>query len=366
MSSSPQDVKKGVYFHSDLSLVYKNKKNKDGWSIPDREDGQDLSLHQRLAMNEALVFKKYKKITSSNNYNSQTIGNNVDSIGIEEGAVPRMGLAGEYLTLVTANIGFIISKNKKDNNRTFVTIPIDDPEFAIYYVKPLRVLNQTAEEVFHNYHAEEVLYNYLVTPDPVTRDSRLKRIVTNLSKELGCDDDPPKSNDSMKPKIHAVILDIHSSRELCNSLCEPRTYSLQQDRSADSFLAQLVTCLKDFGYRVRWVSEKRDAEKQLYCVTRVSAYLRYRSTEEIGIEKIGRNIKDFSNSVILHSARPIVKVDASSGPANEDHQYNYYRKSAYPEFFVPTQQQAQTIFINSGNGVNIGHSIEKKDLNFTP
>lgn len=245
-------VHPGIYFISNLELSYRGKYPNRICEIPDQWfelDHQDyienLTLHQRLAITEAFV------TSSAHDINL-----------LSEDSLPSTKSAN----FVTANIGFIVSNKawkfrKEDDYRLeFITIPIDDAAHDIF--RP--------EDNEPGTHAESIFYEYI---KKINTQRKIACILTeNLLKRFRSAD---------RHKIYATILDMHTSLDMCTT-CEEKTYKIQQDRSAGSFLKNLEDVLEsEFNFILP--KEKNDPNKlllpkskRMQCVTRVSSYLKYR------------------------------------------------------------------------------------------
>jgi hypothetical protein len=270
----------GRYTVSDLRLAFGSKNPSKTCEIPDRwekldkEDGLDLTLHQRLAIAEAMASSNTQKVEE---VKGDATANN----------------------FVTANVGFVVStkahKQGGDHGRRFVTVPIADAKYLTF-----RPLSSTKEDVAP--HSERVLYKYLSNAD------NLAAILNYLKVEYGVDGGY---------KIYAVVLDIHSSRIMCEE-CESVTYQQGDRTERKKFISVLEKELEKQGYVLP--KEKRTTpdiltppSRRLHFVTRVSADYKFdfkydRSQDAAGyeypkhedVEHFDRDVKKFHNSVILH------------------------------------------------------------------
>ncbi len=189
-----------------LSL-YRSTKNPDKpWrncEIPDmseqlnKEDGANLTLHQRQ-----LIYENY--LMQSPGYARYD--------------------KNPVLNLVIANIGFVLSdKSKTDPMRkpVFVTLPIKRKGFIV-----------CAEKSKNGTHSEDGLIDYF------NSEEFFSEIISEL-----------KNNFIEIPdrKIHLLILDIHSTGEICIG-CQNKLYKLQTDFHEDSFLERFKKFAETKGY----------------------------------------------------------------------------------------------------------------------
>lgn len=207
----------GRYMTEDLNLFFSSKNKSKECQIPDKwaefdiEDEQNLTLHQRLSMIEAFT-------VSQANYPKE----------LKEELGPNIQHARNY---VAATLGFVVStqshKPKGSHKREFIILPIDDPNFSIFKQSGLA-----------GSHSEKNLFFYLKNKD------NLERLILDLSKKLD-----NKYGSHIGHKIYAVILDIHSTRSMCDP-CEQETYLFQGNRMDGTFLNKLETILKQYNYKL--------------------------------------------------------------------------------------------------------------------
>lgn len=213
----------GRRIDKDLSLYFESDEGRceipDAWPALSNVDGRDeLTLHQRLAIsNQAAT---------------------IDSITTN--------------CYITAALTFIISKNKYvpgNVQMRALTIAIDDPNYAQY---------QREGEASYA-HAEEVLFHYL------KKTENLSRLISDLNSQYSL---------STGHKVYGLVLEIHSTYSMCDG-CESRTYTLQSDRSPESFLVKMEDCLQAAGFVLPEVKKTNDIlTAKTICLnmtTRVSA-----------------------------------------------------------------------------------------------
>ena len=235
-------VAPGIYFSFDLSLEYGSKKLSKRCDIPDAwdeldTDHQDLTLHQRLAMAEPFAVSETKDVSE-----------------LKEDMAPNVKHSRNY---AAANIGFVVStrKHKHDHRRTFITLPIDDPNHHI-----IRAHDEKLRQ-----HSEVTLYDYL--KDILV----IRRIVGALCERLR-----GQWGGYEGYKVYAVVIDIHTSRDMCEP-CEKQTYQLQMSRAQNSFLLKLEKVLgEEYGFVLPKVKKFfpelfTPITQRLRCVTRVSS-----------------------------------------------------------------------------------------------
>jgi len=191
----------GRKYVGNMNLLWSSKTPHKQSEIPDdwielrKLDHLKLTLHQRLYLYENYLSHELITIGASN--------------------------------VVIANIGFLVSSKpwKKNGNHTrrFITLPISDPDYIVF----------TEETVGCGVHSEYVLCQYL------KRIDILKLISSQLKSLL------------IEPgyKIYAIILDIHSTREVCDG-CESHIHALQTKYSKNGFLREIEAVLCENNYFV--------------------------------------------------------------------------------------------------------------------
>lgn len=186
----------GRKYVSHFDLLYRNStKHKaeevqisDNWEWFNTQDKLNLSLHQRFEILE------------------QYFQRNILSA----------------LNLVFVNIGFVIVQRfQGQENKVFITIPIVDA---------LRLVIRNEGRFIHS---EKSFYDYLCN------EKLLSEIVNTLD---GSNLESPK-------EIYAVVMDVHSTREICHN-CESIFHKIQFDYSENSFLRLLEGILMQKGYRM--------------------------------------------------------------------------------------------------------------------
>lgn len=271
-------VPAGTYFVYNLDLVYGSKKTAkqctipDKWDELDQQDKQKLTLHNRLAISEALISSNTDKLIDINNDDSSN-------------------------NYVVANLGFIVSTKKhvKDgnHNRRFITVPVVDPGYLTIRSKP----SSDSEAP----HSEKGLYEYLKNPKVI------QDILSYLTKRYG-----------IEPgfKIYGVVLDIHSSNAMCAN-CEDLTYKQSMREQKDTLVSALETEFIKQNYILPKLKTSSDAltpkTQRLHFVARVSGSKRFlelpRPKDTLGNqypsitdkEEFDRDIRKFKNSVIVHT-----------------------------------------------------------------
>lgn len=182
------------------------------WHIPDRWpemdeiDGLSLTLHERLAIAEAIISSGANTLEE-----------------IYDCSPPP--------NYVVANVGFLVSEMPADlmeeQSCVFITIPIADPDFLI-------LLNRPTDKSIDRIHSEEMLYNYF-------KINETWEVIINILKN--------KFQISVGHQIYAVVLDIHSTNVMCGH-CESDSYLLQGKFFQNNFPDFLEIILKQAGYRL--------------------------------------------------------------------------------------------------------------------
>jgi hypothetical protein len=194
------------------------------------------------------------------------------------------------------------------------------------------------------------LYEYLSSANTI------KIIIDHLSQAIK---DRFKVDTYEGFKIYAVILDIHTSRDMCLN-CEARTYIMQQDRDSEHcFLRQLEKQLIEDSYMYVLPKIKNTSDHiqprvvRLHFATRISSYAPnglsrnhqpcqklantlsfwYRKFDALKAED--RDVKRFNNSVILHT-------DNDSW-----NKYKFYNQESHTN--ISYVMPAQTIFANTNS-----------------
>jgi hypothetical protein len=326
----------GRYVTPDLSLIFGSKKRRkiciipDRWEKLDKEDELDLTLHQRLAIAEAMVSSNAQKVEGVKENNSSN-------------------------NFVTANIGFVVStkvhKQGGDHGRRFVTIPIVD-------AKHLTFRPSSSETTSHKIHSERVLYKYL------SNTENLAPILNYLRITHGID---------ARYKIYAVVLDIHSGLTMCEK-CESHAYRQGDRTEAEKFIRILEKELKKQGYILP--KPKRTtpdiltpSSRRLHLVTRVSATEEFnfnddRPQDELGyeyphhedVEYFDRDVKKFNNSVVLHRS------------LHDDKESRFRKKESYSALetkhgFLAMYRQTAFVNYNKDRAFNCTRR-DKKDKQF--
>lgn len=198
--NSGQNLYPGRKYISDLKFFRSSRKNFKICHIPDADsesdklDAASLTLHQRQSIYETMNFRSNR----------------------------------EPQNLVVLNFGLLISdlpKSDPTHRPIFVTVPMKIENFII---SATCNSNKMASS-----HSESLMCAHLYD------EKNLKDIVANIRNKH-----PFKKGQ----KIYAVILDIHSTREICAG-CEDELHELQMNYDDNSFLKKLERILNvDFGY----------------------------------------------------------------------------------------------------------------------
>lgn len=187
----------------------------DEWSQLDDSNQLKTTLHQKLFLSKKYLLKRFE-ITGSTN------------------------------TLL-ANIGFLVQD--ENNNISFYTIPIIDTEFGLVTEE-----NYTLETEFEN----------AVYPDILNSQNQIDgfknakthsewALIKYLHQDLKIDDIREALKVKFSPpqnyKIKAIILDINSHEEICET-CENRLHKLQSTYHAKAFLKIIESKLSEIGYKL--------------------------------------------------------------------------------------------------------------------
>lgn len=220
----------------------------DAFQILDKMDGAQLTLHERLAINETRI-RRHNHCHAKN--------------------------------LVVANLGYLISdlpKSDPNHKPVFVTVPIVAENYLVFAEKNL----------FEGTHSETALCYVLKKQD------YLKSLLTDLKNLY------PHGEGH---KIYAIILDLHSTREVCND-CQKLLHGLQTDYTEDSFLKQFETLLLNKGYllpRKSYVDQQENSTfPKLRLTLRASGILDPGVYEQNTNVMPGRLLQDTPVDIKLH------------------------------------------------------------------
>jgi hypothetical protein len=290
----------GRKYVSTLALYRSTKNTEKPWKkceIPDvsqelnREDGANLSLHQRLRFYQ--TFLSYGNDTRKSK------------------------------NIVVANIGFIVSDKPKidpQHKPIFITFPINIEDYLVYAEK--------AQSDIHDTHSEGALMRCLKT------EEFLVKILKELKSELG---------GIPKHKIYGLVLDIDTTAESCLG-CQNRLYRLQTERGNNSFLMKFEQFAKEEEFGFNFILPTKS---QLKIIVRVSGIdepsppgiLANSIPKAVVWDNVGNDIKQHPPGIMLHlpplNNERIITFFAEDDSGILENYNKELRKSyskAYPKF----------------------------------
>lgn len=189
--------------------------------------------------------------------------------------------------LLLANLGFVVSEGE---SRRFVSIPICVEDYLVF--------TEADASAIVDPHSEDLLYCVLLN------NKHLQHLVDELLALLT----------AANSKVYALVLDIHSTKEICQD-CEKVLCSLQQDYQEGSFLYQIEAMLAQAGLRLpkEKITEEVTVKPRLPLMIRASCREQYlsKSKERLTLSSEELEMKHLASAfptVLIHSIPTEEKV----------------------------------------------------------
>ncbi len=276
-----------IVWSRNLDLHFSPKPRKDSarrkpCKIPDYFSDV-LTLHEIQALEEAVFFDKFKTIRMLNDCAAteaaedkrQDVINafNASITRIQEKTVVAQGTIGQYnpqeaTNFITANIGFVLSRKYTPDNNTFgdfCTFAVEDEALAVVSKGQVERLGRKIDQ--EDPHSEEVFYSYLKT-------ERFRGWLTEKLTTIQQNEKYKIANRGTKyngkVRCYSVVLDIHSSNNVCDGTlraahnCQKLVLQAQSPGIKGNVLDIIQDCLTQVGIEI--------PSHRLRMVTRISSF----------------------------------------------------------------------------------------------